>query len=593
MESLAIVRPRTLVLVASICATFIMGQGCPSFNAPLDDGSNSSDDGNNPSVTCLSDQVAQSDGTCAECESWYCPDGEYYGSDDKCHPAPSTCPNYVAGLPESDQIAEQLATEDSAYSLQSLGDGLAARQAAMAELFPEIQELLDTGDLAGQVLAERFDGVATGDQDAALSIYAYVLAQLGYTTAQDQLSDFLRDNITGEVPDACSAVTHTLRTFLADPDLPPKDSAYYLMSEMEDTINATLGYSYYKKIVTAKAAEAKECGREFYILGADGKRIKDANGKDIKVGGTVSDPNASSGFENTALGQKKAKEITDGGGTYVTYTDPQSGTVFEGYPTKRFNCAGFAFREFIGGQRWRADPKDMLNSLGENGAGLLEEIWESSAKAGDFVFFWRGSSDTDSAHVAVVKTPSGLTGTTTVINADGYSGMFTAPLNSKYMQEYQKKKFYRWKSGSRPTLEVSTDRSQTNSCFGDDTNSDGWPETVGCAVGKCIDSEFIPAYRVYMADMYNGQLEVMEKGSENKQIPACQFEGGGLDCTVYIAVSPITEPFSSESAAVLSLCSRITDLRVLPLGVGPAAKLDGTQYYTSWEVYNILLGCPK
>ena len=578
---LTIAGSRRSLPIALLGSVLAFAQGCPSMEDVI--GPNQ-DDGLNG--TCSTGQFLLTDGTCHDCSSSACATGQYLGYDFNCYPSPAECPNYVPPGP-----VDELATADVAHTLRSIGDGLAARQAAIDELFPQVQQLIDAGDQGAQELLQHFQGAASGDQDIALSIYAYVLGRMNYTAGKGQLAQWLETNITGEVPDACSAVTQALRTMQADADLAPKDTAYYLFSEMEKTIEAVQGFSFAKRARLAKAPDAKECGREFYLIGADGMRIKDANGKDIKVGGTVTDPNVGSGLENTSEGQRKAREITDGGGTYVTGTDAVSGTTFEGYPTKRFNCAGFAFRGFIGGRRWRADPGEMLDRL--TAAGLLEPIWESQAVAGDFAFFYHASGDAKSAHVAVVHAPSGLTGTTTVINADGYSGLFTAPLNCTYFNDnYQDIQFYRWKNGAQPTLEVSTDRSQANSCFGEDSDDDGWPDSTGCVLSRCIDSEFLPGYRVYMADMYSGQLEVMEKGAENRQLPACNFSGGGLDCSVYIQVSPVTEVFPTSEEAVLSICPRVANLKVLPLGVGPGCDFDGSPVYTSWEVYSTLLTCP-
>ncbi len=82
---------------------------------------------------------------------------------------------------------------------------------------------------------------------------------------------------------------------------------------------------------------------------------------------------------------------------------------------------------------------------------------------------------------------------------------------------------------------------------------------------------------------------MLKEGSENEDVPLCGFSGGGLDCTVMAELEPITEPFPSEQEAVESLCPRTANLKVLPLGVGPAADLDGTSRFLSWTVYNIQL----
>ena len=601
-ETRSVLSPTLILLAASVfIAAMTVGAGCPSFDLGDIAGTTSDTAGTGDETetdTCPEGQFLLPDGTCHDCASSLCPDGQYLGYDGNCYPSPEGCPNYTGGTVAT--AISHLDDPNVAAELYGVGDGQEARRRAMPVLFPEVQDLIAGGDAAAESVLEKFQGLASGDDDLSLSIYAYVLEQMGGTAAIPQLAEFLDDNITGAVPDTVSAVTHALRVLMADSASPPDDTASYLASEIETTL-ADAGSSKYSTW-QAKGGSAGTCLREFYLLDANGDRISDGKGDYVKVGGTAVNPADDAGFADNA-GKPLGKKVTGEGGTYVSYIDPEtgatirgwkdpeSGVIFEGYPTKRFNCAGYAFRNFNDGQRWLGDPGRMLDSLTKGGA--LESISEHSAVKGDFVFFWSGSDDTSPAHVAVVDTPSGWTGTTTVINADGPTGIFTAPVNAKWFDKYQKKAFYRWKDGTTPQIEVNTDRSKDNSCFGSDADNDGWPEGSTCdATQECIDSAFEPGFRVYTVPIGSGQLEVLQEGSENEQIPMCQFSGGGLDCTVMAVLTPITPVFPAAEDAVKSLCSRIENIAIWPLGIGPAADFDGASHFLSWDVYDILGTCP-
>lgn len=103
-----------------------------------------------------------------------------------------------------------------------------------------------------------------------------------------------------------------------------------------------------------------------------------------------------------------------------------------------------------------------------------------------------------------------------------------------------------------------------------------------------------PGYRLYLLPQIGrGQIEVLAENSESVFLPLCQFAGGGRDCNVPAVVQPITAVFPTSEAAVLSICGQISNLAVLPLGIGPAADIGGTSRFLSGEVYSILRTCPK
>jgi hypothetical protein len=124
------------------------------------------------------------------------------------------------------------------------------------------------------------------------------------------------------------------------------------------------------------------------------------------------------------------------------------------------------------------------------------------------------------------------------------------------------------------------------------TDADNVPDDEP-ADGETDTGAFEPdplGFRVYRVSQIN-QLEVLQEGSENEDVPLCGFSGGGVDCTVMAVLEPVTEPFSTAEDAVRSLCLRISNPSIPPLVVSAAGDFDGTFTWLSWAVYNIVLTC--
>jgi hypothetical protein len=111
-----------------------------------------------------------------------------------------------------------------------------------------------------------------------------------------------------------------------------------------------------------------------------------------------------------------------------------------------------------------------------------------------------------------------------------------------------------------------------------------------------VATSFVPkpkGYRLYLLPQIGrGQIEVLSESSESAFLPLCSFEGGGRDCNVPAVVQPMSAVFPTAEAAVRSICGQVSNLVVLPLGIGPAADVGGTSRFLSGEVYSILRGCP-
>lgn len=384
------------------------------------------------------------------------------------------CGGSVSVDPILSAAAEALRSDTAAEEVREVGDGLAARRARVATVFPEVETLVAAGTQGAAAVVPRFDGQPDIDADESLFVYAYVLEQVGDASVVPDLVAFLERNATGEVPAALSSATHAVRVLQGSPTDP---TAAYLPSEIGETIDSLDGESSKDRFAPLQQATGAQesCGGEFYLLDANGDRIIDASGKEIRVGGTLFNPSVDAGFAASSPGTKLAARVVNEGGTPFDYTDPQSGDTFAGMPSRRFNCAGFAFRHFVGGKQWIADPARMFKAL--NDASLLAPVDASDVQPGDFAFF---TQEGVVAHVAEVETAdTGLLGSgITVINADGPSGMFRANVTAMWYQKYGGVTYHRWRNG-QPRFEAVSDLKPGTGCFEVDLDGDGLVELTG------------------------------------------------------------------------------------------------------------------
>lgn len=461
-------------------------------------------------------------------------------------------------------VVEDLKTTASAETLRDVGDGLSARRDRILELFPEVAALIEAGADGVAAMLPSFSGQPGIDEDEALSIFSFALEQIGDRSVVPDLEAFLEANSTGEVPAALSAVTHAIRVLEGMPTVP---STAYLISEVEETLALLSDRTGTGESTPQFMTTKRSCNREFYLLDDDHNRIQDADGNDIRVGGTVFNPSVNEGFATSTPGQNLAARVVQEGGTPFDFIDPQSRITYQGEPTRRFNCAGVAFRNFVNGRQWIAHPDRMFDALTEGNA--LVEVNESDAQPGDFVFF---SYDSGSiGHVAEVEAvDAGLLSTdVTVINADGPSGMFRAKTDAEWFQKYTGgARYFRWRNGP-PSFEAVTERTEQNSCFGTDLDGDGWPELVGCkSADDCIDPvvggiQPNPGFRAWRVTNYgsapSGYIRVLRADANEDPPLLSSFPGGGISPDLLAELSPVTEPSPTVEEVVDSLCDRVSD----------------------------------
>jgi len=471
--------------------------------------------------------------------------------------------------------ADELQSTESAETVRDIGDGLAARRSRIPELFPEVNTLIAAGSSGAAAVIGDFSGQPTIDSDEALSVYAYVLEQIGDAGVAPDLIAFLRANATGQVPSALSSVTHAVRALSG---MSTNASAAYLISEIEETIVTVSGAPLKARPVHQFITTKQSCSREFYLLDANGTRIRDVSGKEVRIGGTVFNPTVNDGFAASGPATRLAANVVSSGGTPFDYVDPRSRVTFQGQPTRRINCAGFVFRHFVNNKQWIADPQ--LSFVALNDAGLLQLVEESDVQPGDFAFFTQTQGIF--AHVAEVETvDSGIT----VINADGPTGMFRAPVTAAWFSKYVLGvTYYRWRNGA-PRFEPVTERSQENSCFGTDLDGDGWPELVNCtSADNCIDPVIggiqpNPGFRAWRITNYGaegGYITVLSAEADLAPPLLSSYPGGGIDPEVRATLASITDPFPTREEVVDSLCDRVSGFYRHPLATFVlSASFDG------------------
>ncbi len=472
-------------------------------------------------------------------------------------------------------LADDTVAEASAFA----GDGLAAKRALLPQLYPELADLIAAGSEATQAIVAEFSGTPSYLQDDQLFLLAYALEQINDPGGLDPLVRFVDANITGEVPTALAAATHAIRGLLG---MASNDTASYLGSEIEETLTAA-GFTEAARFIQERGPQFESCWREFVLTDGSGQPLTypaghPKAGQRVVVGGTIV-----SGDTRLPASQSAAESnrVEGGGGSYVTYTDPEhSDVTFEGQPTRRFNCAGFAFRQFNDGLQWNAEPGSWFAAL--TAVGAIEAVpADGEAAAGDFVFYFGEGSLP--AHVAEVQR-NDFVGGVTVINADRWSGLFTADIDAAYFfganiisqelfggleSRYRTRQIWRWTNG-RPSFAVNTNRSADHSCHGEDDDGDGFPEMETCTIEqRCIDPELsagaeggnpaAPRYQIFLITNYGsmegGYLTILLETAPADPPLLRSYPGGGINPEVTAELSPFTAGFfDTPQAAAESIC---------------------------------------
>lgn len=390
---------------------------------------------------------------------------------------------YLAGcggggvpVPEGlEDAVEGASNSTQTFQVQFSADSASALRQRLATVFPDLADLIASGADGRDYMLQFFDGTPSFKDDITLLIYAEALRLMADATVVATLQEFLLDNINGDLIWTPHFVTHTIKSLLGQTDL--EASGYYTAQQMQAAANA-IAPTTLSLPAAFKLASMPGCKQQYILVDNFNNPLTytDSNGKtrQAAVHGTVWPNNdVPNSVRDNYLDEVQVK----GGGTYVT-TDP----TYPGEPSKSFNCGGYVFRSFNGGQPWTGSPDAMFEVL--DGANLLFEVSESNAQPGDIVFYYApgATSTTLPAHVAEVNRIETGTFSNTVIvrNADGQSGLFDAPSDAAYFTgnffqsaRYPTRRYFRWVDGAPPKVIPDTSVTGNSEYCGEEDSGGG------------------------------------------------------------------------------------------------------------------------
>lgn len=350
--------------------------------------------------------------------------------------------------PEVQAAMTDAASFEKTFTLYAGAGSVATLRSRMTAGFAEVSTLIGGGGDAASSMLAAFSGTPGFADDLKLAIFAYALERMGDAGSASTLATFLRNNATSDLflsPQFAAAAIQALAgQTISD------DTFFFTAEELGQAAALSMGS---QAVQGFKAASSNpSCSRQYLLLDGSGNAVTYTDSSGQTRNAVVSGTEFSEATVPSDLAQSWTSQVAAGGGTYVT-----DDAVFPGSPSKQFNCAGYALREFNGGRRWTADPAKMFDVLTRS--GLLIEVSESSAQPGDKVFYFPAGAALP-GHVAEVSSvvPGVLSNTVTIRNADGQSGLWQAPSNASYFTgtwvseaKYPTRKVYRWAGGSAPT----------------------------------------------------------------------------------------------------------------------------------------------
>jgi hypothetical protein len=317
---------------------------------------------------------------------------------------------------------DSIASESTNLRLARAGDGYGNRHRDMREDVPEVDDLTAGGTEAVDALIAAFDGVPDASRDAALVVYAYALGEMRDERAIVPLAEFLSRTRSSDLWLAPQAATHAILQLTGDAELDIK-TFFYTLREIDYAMPS--GHAAISPTTTQPS-----CRRRYLARTPSGKPVWALD----RQGNLV--PLAIEGTEFADITRVSAKddwqhEVAKGGGAYVADLDG-------GVPNRRYNSAGYAFRELNGGGGWNVDARVLFRAL--MAAGLIREKSTPPAH-GDKVFYTtRGAI----AHVAEVERID-PDGSVIVRNADNQSGVFEAKIDAPYFTSRgYEAKIYAW-----------------------------------------------------------------------------------------------------------------------------------------------------
>lgn len=410
----------------------------------------------------------------------------------------------------------------TAQALQGTSGSVAGLVGALDGLVPEVQALVTGGDDTQAALQDAFSGEASVDDDLALTTYAWALEQRGATGAIATLRTWLAANLAGDAEVAPHVVAHAVFALAGTPD-PVGDAYWYVPTDLAaastggtTSLADALGPG--GQGAGASTERDRACGRQLVLVDGDGEPLYyDDDGIRRKA--------VLGGREHTADTLTPDMEahwramVTDGGGTYV-----DEGEGWVGRPTRRFNCAGYAFRAMNDGRPWTADPGAWFKVL--KGVGALRRIEDDAAVLpGDLVFYFQSGGDRLPGHVASVHTvePGLLYGQTiTIRNGETWSGLWEADIDASYFSRtivengtsrplYARREVWRY-VGEPPVKPVFADDPTYAQSQDNCDNIDDEPEPCTGSDCEVVEPTDGPAGTIFLGTAPAGDLAELSTG---------------------------------------------------------------------------------
>jgi hypothetical protein len=382
-----------------------------------------------------------------------------------------------------------VASAETAHALARTGDSYASRLDGLAGgLVPEATALARGDATALAALEAALEGEARFDRDAELTAVAWALGERGDASAAPALARLVQGGLDGDLLVATHAATHALLGLVAPSRRNLATYSYSGLAMREAVALAPPSTASYAPL----GASPKSCRRRVLLLGADGQPVTYAVAGEARVA-AVEGTEFVDVSVTPIVARYAVEEVAAGGGTFVPDHDG-------GQPSRRWNCAGYAFRELVGGRGWNAFAPDVLRTLVD--AGLLRVKSGAPAK-GDKVFYfppaWVVLTSDVPAHVAEVERVEG--GVAVVRGPDNSTGVFDAAIGAAYFTDRKwTAVVYEWASGvpaAKDDPATATDPAYCNHAAGAcgdgkcDGGEDLWacPGDCFCGNGTCDPSE--------------------------------------------------------------------------------------------------------
>ncbi len=377
----------------------------------------------------------------------------------------AVCPGCFGGggtsfnlTPEVEAAMEQASDPAQTFPVASASGSLSGIRDALPLLFPQVADLQGgTGDTVA-ALADAFKDPSGLDQDLELAIFAYALELVGDVSAVPTLKEFLSKNISGEYILAPHFVTRAILVLEGKPD--PSDQTYwYSADEMQQAAGIATETQGQALKGDDLGGGRKSCSRQFVLVGESGEPLYYYDYDGVKRKAIVDGRRHASDYVPPAMAQNWKDKVSTGGGVYVN-DDPK----FPGSPTAQFNCAGYAFRDFNGGDTWTADPHRWFRVLMGTGA-IVPVPSDDQIQPGDIVFYF-GKGAKGPGHVAIVQ-PS-VKSLPLIRNGYGQSGLWEASIDapifvgkgppySQVVGDYERREVWRYKDGKAPAFVPNVD----------------------------------------------------------------------------------------------------------------------------------------